>query len=56
MIQKGYGEYMDKHYDGEQPRLRKTLLFIYNPMAGKEQIRNKLPDMIMLSVPGETAQ
>lgn len=48
MIQKGYGEYMDKHYDGEQPRLRKTLLFIYNPMAGKEQIRNKLADIIQV--------
>ena len=34
-MQKGYGKYMEKHYDGEQKKLRKTLLFIYNPMAGK---------------------
>lgn len=47
-MQKGYGKYMEKHYDGEQKKLRKTLLFIYNPMAGKEQIKNKLADIIQV--------
>lgn len=39
---------MDKKYAWEGKRIRKTLLFVYNPTAGKGQIRNKLSDIIQV--------
>jgi YegS/Rv2252/BmrU family lipid kinase len=37
-----------RKYQWEGKTLRKSLLFVYNPMAGKEQIKNKLSDILQV--------
>lgn len=39
---------MSRDYEWEGKKLRKTLLFVYNPMAGKEQIKSRLSDIIQV--------
>ena len=39
---------MEERYHWEGKNRRKSLLFVYNPMAGKEQIKNKLSDIIQV--------
>lgn len=39
---------MSGDYEWEGKTVRKKMLFVYNPMAGKEQIKNKLSDIIQV--------
>lgn len=39
---------MSENYQWEGKTARKKMLFVYNPMAGKEQIKNKLSDIIQV--------
>lgn len=39
---------MSENYEWEGKPQKKKMLFVYNPMSGKEQIRNKLSDIIQI--------
>ena len=39
---------MSENYEWEGKLKRKKMLFVYNPMSGKEQIKNKLSDILQI--------